>query len=385
MPSAGLRFRSERTTVILKYFPRLYLRYPNLANAARPLLFHRVGMLAARQLSQRVSWSLSSTVGQGDMDYTSPLVLTTNASGRPSPDPQDTASGVTAQPQGTQATQSSASTANQRQTVLSIRTLTASTSIGWQESQRSQLSLAIFISGTGAIPGGQSLPNGTAWLVGSSLTQGFLVTPRDNTGLPLTHQHGYVELTSDFDNVSAIWDWSHQYSVATQAGVYAGVGVIHADGQSLAWSPSGWINWQTSGTTQRGFRRSLMLSSGVRTFVNTFAGTAYPAAFIQGSMIYDLAPRWSFDALLSYQMPLTNGTSAASSQLVMSTGNWQFSFHRRIGQRQNFAVDFGLRGYFFSDSLAVSNPKILGTQTWAFVGFTWSDGTGRDETGSWVL
>jgi hypothetical protein len=245
------------------------------------------------------------------------------------------------------------------------------------------MSLALFTSGTGAVPGGIALPNGTVWIVGSSITQGFLVTPQDGTGLMLSYQHGYVETAPNFDNVSATWNWTHQYSAITQAGVYAGFGVIRPAGQPLAWSPSGWFTWQTSGATERGFRRSLMLSSGIRTFVNTLVGTAIPTAFAQGSVIYDLAPRWSFDAWIGYQMPLTSGTTASNAQIIMSTGNWQLAFHRRIGQ--NFAVDFGLRGYFFGDSPFASNPQILGTQTWAFVGFTWSESTGKDDTGAWVL
>jgi hypothetical protein len=168
-----------------------------------------------------------------------------------------------------------------------------------------------------------------------------------------------------------------------QAGMFAGIGVIRRNGQPLTWSPAGWLTWQTGGASERGYRRSLMLSSGVHTFVNTLLGTVTPMAFVQGSVMVDLAPRWWFDALLGYQMPVSRGAAIPNVQLVMSTGNWQVAFHRRIGQ--NFVVDLGTRGYFFADSPLVPNPQILGTQTWAFVGFSWSESTGKDDTGAWVL
>ncbi len=377
-PMAGVRVRSERTTIIIKYFPRLYLRYPNLAGAARPLLFHRAGLAASHLVSPRVAWVLSSTVGQGEMDYSTPLGLN---SGTNALSPQSPAT----LPQGTQTSVTSATTTTQRQTVLRLRTLTASTTVGWQESQRAQASISSFVTGTAALPGGVDLPSGTVWVVGSNLTQGFMIAPQDSTGINLTYQYGYVQRAPNFHSASAIWNWSHRFTEATQAGVYAGIGAIKTEGQSASLSPSGWLTWQTSGTTQSGLVRTLALSSGVHTSVNTLAGTAYPAAFVQGSVAHDLAPRWSFDALLSYQTPLSAGTSGANAQLNMSMGNWQLAFHRRFGQRQNFALDFGLRGLLLSDSLTVSNPQVLSTQTWAFVGFTWSDGAASDDAGGWLL
>ena len=375
-PAAGLRFQTERTTVIVRYFPRLYLRYPNLAGADRLLLFQRVGLRANYLMSSRVSWSLSGTAGEGEMDYTAPLAATAST--------PDTTTGTSTTTQGTQTSQSASTTAAQKQyPVLRIRTLAANSTMTWRESLRAQMSVSLFTSGTGALPGGYPLPNGTVWVVGSAMTQGYLVTPQDTTGVTLSYQHGYVELSPNFDNANAIWNWLHRYSIATQAGVYAGIGVIRVYGQALSWSPSGWLTWQTSGATERGFRRSLMLSGGVRTFVNTLIGTVTPTAFVQGSVMVDLAPRWSFDALLGYQMPLSSGTTAANAQLNLSTGNWQLAFHRRYGQ--NLFLDFGLRGYLFTDSLVVSNPQIQGTQTWAFVGFTWSESTGKDDIGAWVL
>gem|GEM_PF-5591815 len=382
-PAAGLRFRTERTTVIVRYFPRLYLRYPNLADAARPLLFHWVGLSATHRLSPRISWSLSSTAGQGELDYSSPFVMAGSAA-TPAQNPQGITAGAPPPTQSTQTSPTAATSAAQKQSsVLRIRTLAAATTMGWQESQRANISLELFTSGTAAAPGGGILPNGTVWIVGSSLTQEFLVAPQDGTGLTLSYQHGYVESAPQFDNASATWNWSHQFSAITQAGVYAGFGVMRSYGQPLTAWPVAWINWQTSGITERGFRRSLMVSSGVRTFVNTLIGTATPTAFVQGSVSYDLTPRWWFDALLGYQMPLSKGTTVANAQLMMSMGNWQLAFHRRIGK--NVAVDFGLRGYLFADSPMASNPQILGTQTLAFVGFTWSESTGKDDTGAWVL
>ena len=377
-PAAGLRMMDARTTVVLRYFPRLYLRYPNLADAARPLLFHWVGLSATHLLSPRVTWSLLSTAGQGEMDYSSSLVAASGQTAQANP--PNIATGT---PQTTQTSQTAATSAAQRLSVLRLRTLAASTTMGWQESQRANMSLDLFTSGTAAAPGGLPLPNGTVWIVGSDMTQEFLVAPQDGTGLTLSYQHGYVESAPQFDNASATWNWAHQYSATTQAALYAGFGVMRSYGRPLSGWPVAWITLQSTGFTERGFRRSLMLSSGVRTFVNTLVGTATPMAFVQGSAIYDLESRWWFDALVGFQMPVSKGTTIDNSQLIMSLGNGQLALHRRVGQ--NFVVDFGVRGYLFADSPVVSNPQILGTQIWAYVGFTWSESTRNDDAGAWVL
>jgi len=381
VPAAGIRLRNARTSVVLRYFPRLYLRYPNLADAARPLLFHYLGLSTTHLLSPRLSWLTSSTVGQGEVDYSSPFAA---GSGQPiQSTTQDGTPSATAPTQSAQSSQTAATSTAQRLSVIRLRTLSASTTLSWQESQRANMFLDLFTSGTAALPGGFPLPNGTVWIVGGDMTQDFLLSPQDGAGFTLSYQRGHLAKAPDFDNASATLNWSRKYSAIAQLGLYAGFGVMRSYGRPLTGWPVAWATWQAEGVTERGFRRSAMLSSGVRTFVNTLVGTAAPMAFAQGSMTYDLEYRWWFDAGIGYQMPISNGTAAANAQLILSSGNWQLAFHRRIDR--HIAIDFGLRGYLFADSPMVSNPHILGTQSWAFVGFTWSEGTANDDNGSWVL
>jgi hypothetical protein len=339
-----------------------------------------VGFAISYALSPRVSWLLSSTAGQGELDYAAPQVVSAEAT--PSTQsPQDTTTGTTTPASGTQTT--AATTTVQRQTVLRVRMLAASTGINWRQSERARMGVTLFASGTAPVSGGTALPNGTIWLVGPDVTEGYLVTPQDEAGMTLGYRHGYIERAPNYDYVTAISHLAHQYSESMAGAAYAGFGCVKAYGFALACSPAGWVTWQQTSATTRGFRRTLMLSSGVRTTVNTLNGTVVPTAFVQGSVMYELGPSWRFDALLGFMVPLSTSTNTGNTQLVYSTGNWQLAFHRRINY--NVGVDFGLRGFLYADNPMTSNPQILGTQTWAFVGISWSEGARHDDVGAWVL
>jgi hypothetical protein len=199
------------------------------------------------------------------------------------------------------------------------------------------------------------------------------------------YQHGYVQLFPDFDAVSALWNWAHQYSSATEAGTSMGITALHSSGQATLWSPAGWVYWRLDGITQRGLRRSISVATGVRTYINSLVGTATPAAFIEATFARGLSRDWLFDAVAASQVPLTSGTTTTVSSPQMTTANWQFAFHYQVSRVHNFLIDVGMRGFFFADSPTAPNMQILGTQVWGFVGATWSDGFRDGDTGAWVL
>jgi hypothetical protein len=71
-PGALLRIDTARSTLTLRFDPRIYHRTPNLAGSDRPLVLYQGGAAYGRDLSPRLRWTTAAGASYGEVDYTSP-------------------------------------------------------------------------------------------------------------------------------------------------------------------------------------------------------------------------------------------------------------------------------------------------------------------------
>jgi len=70
VPGAGLRLRSDTTTLRLTYAPRIFYRLPNALDVSRPLVLHQISLDHTAELTRALTWTNTAQLSFGELDYT---------------------------------------------------------------------------------------------------------------------------------------------------------------------------------------------------------------------------------------------------------------------------------------------------------------------------
>jgi hypothetical protein len=347
IPALAQRLRDPTQELVVRYFPRLFLRYPGASNFGRPLLLHQVGAGYENRLSRRARFHALVYGAAGELDYSSQRLLF---------DESSAAVGAEA---------------------IDLGVVRASSGLELRLTPRSALRLGAG-AGHQASLSARGTASAEALPTTSELTtqvfHAYLLSRRDAVGTALAA--GYYTSDRTDSLIAGGLELHYERALNRSTGLLLSAGVA----VSSSVERSEWRGFPLAmfGLTSETHESALSLRGGVRATYDALLASYHPQAFVEASGSRSLGRDWQGALQLFAASALREAPQA--DERLESVLALALPFDYRMSQ--NASIEFGIRlltrGARLDDALERRQTEAVG-----FLGLRYVKTSAKDD-GAWV-
>lgn len=365
---SGVRVRNQRTSLVLRYLPRLTFQNPNPLDHFVPLWFQTLSATYDSAITRRLAGSLTASGEYGQLSYVDQALLFDPGS------------------------------STQDASAIRIARVRAGGSLRYQTGRTNSVSM----NGVGYYQDGVADPRldpstvqPLLFQVSGTLTDSLRLTAADSLQFELAGARVWRDLQEEgqelfgtdrvvSNSVSLSGGWIRNTSSLSSLSVMAGVGAFNnsIERESITFFP---VLTLTRDSEFRALSQNWTnsVSLGVRSFLDALRGEFRPMASISWSLGTIIFGDWNVGSQLFASTLLTESTDPEPT--YDTTVRWSLPLSYSITQQLRFdlGLSAGVRlGYwetfFEKDDELAPQPFFFG-----FLGFRYTAGTDR-ESGSWL-
>ena len=338
VPKAAMTTYGRRRALTLTYAPRLYIRHPNLAGSARPLLLHRGSFDYGDALTRRLRFTTELAASAGEVDYSHQALVFTETQTTPA-----------------------------QSAVIEMATVSAVSAVAVQSTRRLQLSLGA--QAAHSRPLDATLDIATTSRVLGTAAQRYQLTRVDTLGTSLAAGQVWFDKGPRYWVVDLLGSWLHRLEreAALDLAVGASAARLIGGDERFLLSPAGRVN--LFGPLSRGRRSALSgrltltLGAGFDPVLLEYV----PAAGAGAGLYWQRGPHWQAGLEVDGRTAVTKAPNATTSQQTY------LSAHTFVREqlRPSLVFEYGLMAQSRASHLAAEHFELFNREAWAYVRVSW--------------
>jgi hypothetical protein len=341
-PGFLLLTRTRRTTLELVLEPRMYYRYPNIADLHRPLFLMSGGIRHEYALSERVGWLSLADAQYGEIEYSSAHRVLDSPLARPTTP------------------------------VIVTFDANAQTGFRWAATRRYSLSMAAVGEYTASGDPNDEADFPTTTIVGGDITHAFELDQKSTLSFPATGRYYFVSSAPDWTVFTLSAGYRHTPNPRTTLEAEAGVSANKQVGGTTTVFPRMRLTGERVVQQTAAVRVINRLAIVLDATFDPLLGEIYPVVGAELTLTTSFATRWSATVqALGYtaatREPVNEGSldtyiGGSASVGYALTNEWQLEFGTRTSARaphfsQKFVLDEGEIWAFVRIRGAVSSRR----------------------------
>lgn len=370
VPALALRLETQRAANILRYYPRLFWRYPGGLTLTRPVVYHRIDFRSTYQASRSLELGGTLAVGAGELDYSGARLVF---------DPEQS------------------STVEEE--VLKYGTATAGVDAELTITRDWAVQSSLEAERSGPVdldePGFDERPDFPLQdRVTLELEPRYQLTRNDTLSALLQEDFRHFSSGRSLWVSRAQLQHAHQWSRTDELRAIAGLVVGYwsegsagpsaegDEGEKTRFMPVGSLSARGSVYQSRRIQLELSGTVGIDGLVDAIRATLEPRAGLSGSLSAILPPRWSAAIIASAYTAATDEPRSGPEGFASDETIASVTTPVRYLLQPGAVLEFGTRATVRGPHLEVSGDRVREKEYWAYVAFAYAWSTARDP--SWL-